>query len=448
MFTNISPWFDEIKTRRYFKTLNENIESPIVIVGGGLAGLATLYYILKFTSYRVTLLEGDSICSGASGFGGGHLLTSTEKSLESIVGEYGEDMSFQDIRHLENAWLLLEDMYSTVKGRTPIFRETAWVGISDIPDIIEDLKYIDIRNKMGLPAWQVYISNDVNPALIPEEYHRIVTPLPHSQITSLLNIKNKNYIYCRTSDNKGTLNIPMFCYELIEYLLFHYKERFQIYENSYVEEIIFESDHIDVYTEDKKVRTEKVILCTNGYTNFDIYDRSKDELITKLKENVGGVVGAMAGYLNTSKDKFSSVLFNRTQENPDVPYFYMSQHPFITREPTKTLTTLGGPEKVLEEEEVYIPEKKYVTDATEQFDRFIDENYYVYHNGFDYEWQGLMAYTTNMLRWIGPDPEYQNLFYNLGCNGIGVLPSVYGAYKVAKILEGVKFPKSIFDPLT
>jgi glycine/D-amino acid oxidase-like deaminating enzyme len=227
----------------------------------------------------------------------------------------------------------------------------------------------------------------------------------------------------------------------------NYKERFQIYEGSYVEEIIFEQDKIDVFTANHKISANKVILCTNGYTNFDIYDRSKDTVITKLKDNIGGVVGTMAAYINNSSEKFSSALYNAAPEEATNPYYYISQHPFILKNARKSLTTIGGPEKELTWEDLYDPKIEYVPGAKEKFDKFIEENYYQQHTGFDYQWQGLMGYTSNMLRWIGPDPEYPNLLYNLGCNGIGILPSIYGAYKVSRIIEGNSFVESIFDPL-
>ena len=56
-----------------------------------------------------------------------------------------------------------------------------------------------------------------------------------------------------------------------------------------------------------------------------------------------------------------------------------------------------------------------------------------------------MGYTKNRLRMIGPDPEHERLLYNLGCNGVGILPSIFGGDKVARQIAGEEFPPSIFD---
>ncbi len=57
-----------------------------------------------------------------------------------------------------------------------------------------------------------------------------------------------------------------------------------------------------------------------------------------------------------------------------------------------------------------------------------------------------MGYTPNGIRLIGPEPLNTNLYYKLGCNGIGILPSIFGANKISLMLRGNKFKKSIFDP--
>ncbi|MBP7774142.1 FAD-binding oxidoreductase, partial [Candidatus Gracilibacteria bacterium] len=65
---------------------------------------------------------------------------------------------------------------------------------------------------------------------------------------------------------------------------------------------------------------------------------------------------------------------------------------------------------------------------------------------FPYAWHGLMGYTHTGLRYIGQDPHTPHLWYNLGCNGVGIVSSVYGGWKIAKTLSGTSFPPSIFDP--
>ena len=38
------------------------------------------------------------------------------------------------------------------------------------------------------------------------------------------------------------------------------------------------------------------------------------------------------------------------------------------------------------------------------------------------------------------------LLYNLGCNGVGFMPSIFGGHRIARMLAGDVMAPSIFDP--
>ena len=65
---------------------------------------------------------------------------------------------------------------------------------------------------------------------------------------------------------------------------------------------------------------------------------------------------------------------------------------------------------------------------------------------YDYHWHGLMGYTRSRLRMIGAEPRNPVLLYNLGCNGVGFMPSIYGGQRIARMLAGDDLGPSIFDP--
>ena len=47
---------------------------------------------------------------------------------------------------------------------------------------------------------------------------------------------------------------------------------------------------------------------------------------------------------------------------------------------------------------------------------------------------------------IGVHPGRPSLLYNLGCNGVGFLPSIHGGRQIARLLSGEQLEPSIFDP--
>jgi len=65
---------------------------------------------------------------------------------------------------------------------------------------------------------------------------------------------------------------------------------------------------------------------------------------------------------------------------------------------------------------------------------------------FDYAWHGLMGYTPSRVRLVGFEPRNHALLYNLACNGVGILPSIHGGERIARLLAGEQLPPSIFDP--
>ena len=55
---------------------------------------------------------------------------------------------------------------------------------------------------------------------------------------------------------------------------------------------------------------------------------------------------------------------------------------------------------------------------------------------YDFQWHGLMGYNDSGIRVVGAHPRHPRLLYNLGCNGVGFLPSIYGGQRVARLLAG------------
>ncbi|MFM2078186.1 MAG: hypothetical protein RJA49_2076, partial [Actinomycetota bacterium] len=97
----------------------------------------------------------------------------------------------------------------------------------------------------------------------------------------------------------------------------------------------------------------------------------------------------------------------------------------------------------------YDPQHGYPEDVLERLDAFIRpilapdrSEPFVY----DYAWHGLMAYTDDQVRRVGAEPRNPVLLYNLGCNGVGFMPSVLGGHRIARMIAGEVLGPSIFDP--
>ena len=61
---------------------------------------------------------------------------------------------------------------------------------------------------------------------------------------------------------------------------------------------------------------------------------------------------------------------------------------------------------------------------------------------YDFQWHGLMGYMDGGVRVIGAHPGRPALLYNLGCNGVGFLPSIHGGRQIPRILSGSGFNRA------
>ena len=108
---NNSPWLAELERTRPVEILQKNESADIAIIGGGIAGVMTLYYILKKTTSTIVLIEGDKVAHGATGHNAGQVVSYFERPLFDIVNEFGIEQSLNAVRSVESGWSLLDEMY-------------------------------------------------------------------------------------------------------------------------------------------------------------------------------------------------------------------------------------------------------------------------------------------------------------------------------------------------
>ena len=82
-------WEEERKNYKEYESIRNDMRASVCVIGGGLTGLTTAYYLSKYTN--VVLLERDRICSHTSGGNTG-----------KVTSQHGV---FQYFRHL---WSFLQ----------------------------------------------------------------------------------------------------------------------------------------------------------------------------------------------------------------------------------------------------------------------------------------------------------------------------------------------------
>ncbi len=453
--SNHSPWIKQLRRVRGVSPITSNIETDVVIVGGGIAGVTTAYFTLTRTEKKVVLLEADKIAHGATGHNAGQITSYFEHSLTDLVKEFGFEMALDGQRSVESAWLLLEEIISTAKLQVPLYRFTGYAGVASLEQIIQLLEDNILRAKGGLPLERMVIAKEwLDQTEIPKKYDGMFEVAPHKDVLNLTECSDKSYI-ASLSYQKGCLNSALFSEELIQYLATRYQDRFSFYEGSPVKTVHLFKDSAELSVLTHKVVAKKVILCTNGFENFNIDNRHGREINTKFHHLVAGRIGYMSGYIESlNHPPIAISYFPKSGGSHNDPtgdeYFYLTRRPHEHNGILSfNLVCTGGPEKVLPNGALYSRDEASSEDMHILIDDFLSNTYDKYpDNGVEYAffWHGLMGYTPNGIRRVGPEPCNPVLLYNLGCNGVGILPSVFGALRISRFLKGEVVEQSIFDP--
>lgn len=451
-FPNHSPWIEQLNHSIEYDALSDNQKADIVVVWAGISGVATAFQVLMQTELSVVLIEAKKIWHGATGHNAGQVVLYFEKPFHEITKDYGLDMAIEWQKCLFRGFDLLVDMVEKIGMSHQLEPCEGYMGIRSMTQLIHHLENKYLRDVWWAQFDAVFI--DKNWPLIgdfPEKFRDMVTFVDWDFICQKL--ETHEYFPVLLTSKKACINSALVCQKTLEYLLSHYSDRFHIYEHSPATEIRLLPDRSnEVWVDKNKIDTDDIILCTNGFEHFHIVDlcssdsRERDKIFHK---NVHGLVGYMAGFFDHHKR--ASAISYYPEDVPEnwesEKYFYVTRRTHEQKGIKNSLICVWGPDSLVPQESHYDPENHNPQQSYAEIQKFLRQ--YRTENipeEFPYSWHGLMGYTHTGIRYIGQDPHTSHLWYNLGCNGVGIVWSVFGGWKIAKILSGTTFPPSIFDP--
>ena len=445
----------ELKRTRPVETISADLTSDVAIIGGGIAGISSAFFILKNTDKNVILLEAGKVAHGATGHNAGQLVALFERPFHDIVREFGLDLSIEGMKDFQSAWPLLEEILKETRLKTPCYQFTGYKGFVDLAELLIHLKDKSLMSQGGIDIGEILV-DEHSPLLpkIPSHYAHLYRTVSRETILCQLETSDPHY-FAAFSGRAGCMNSALFCEELVGYLLSTYKERFLLVEESPVNILRLREHNACMELHHHTVEAARVVLCTNGFEKITIINEHGMDINTKFHHLVEGWIGYMMGYVEKSDSKPTAIAYlppHATIEHSDTyadPYVYLTRRPFNINDNQNNLVCVGGPEVSLPEASEYVPEHPHSRKAHVAMDTFVHSTYAAApKNDIDYmfKWHGLMGYTPNGIRCIGPEPCNPVLLYNLGCNGIGILPSIFGGKKISRHINGEHVERSIFDP--
>ncbi len=443
-----SPWIHQLNREREAKGLSDNTKADIAIIGGGIAGITTAYHILRDTPHSVLLLEADKVAHGATGHNAGQITSYFERPFASLVSEFGLELAVDAQASVESGWEVLARMQDEIGLKTPFWKFTGYAGCTNLEQILLYLEDIRLKAEGGLGVERMYIATEhISSDDIPDQYESLYHMVSHEYILELLDTDNPVYVGVMCYD-KGCTNSAVLCEEVVGYLLATYPNRFSLAEETPVKQVVMGENSITLHTNMHTLSVSHVVMCTNGFEKIELVNENNSglDMNAKFHHQIEGKIGYMAAFLESEKrDPVAISYFPESGADPEAPYFYLTRRPYSER----GLLSVGGPDRDLAKDASYARHEPFEESEFKQIENFVEKNVRGYSPTTERElflWHGLMGYTPNRIRIVGSDPHTPNLLYNLGCNGVGILPSLFGATRITEILLGTYDRTSIFDP--
>lgn len=448
---NNSPWIHELQNDRKREQLTTDIITDVVVVDAGISGIATAYHVLKHTDKNAIIVDAGKLAHGATGHNAGQVVAHIERPFADIVQESGLEKAAGVVRGLMQGWEVLTDMYTTAGLGIPFSRFMGYDAYTTESQVLHILQDIYLKYQAGVSVEQVFLSSEYAWEL-PLQYQSLVRFVTPSEIARMLEVQNKNYI-AAIGYQKGVINSALFCEEVMYYLLTKYSDRCLLFEETPITKIAFHDTYAVLDAGIATLTAETVVLCTNGFENITLLAPSGLELDQEFHHIVRGTVSYMTGYLEPHTKSYMAVSYFTAESeqlsDPQLaaPYFYVTRRGYEYDGMKHNLVCIGGPESQLDDRAEYLNKGTPPHSAQDAIEQFKVESY-IGHEKLKkrFAWHGLMGYTPNGIRRAGKEHRVNGLFYNLGCNGIGILSALYGGMKVAKEIGGETFEPSLFDP--
>ena len=375
------------KVSKQYPYLTEDIETEVVVIGGGVTGSIVSYYMNQ-AGIDCTLLEKARIAHGSTS-----ITTSLlQYELDSNARELEQYTPLERvIRSYELGLKALKeiDKFIQTYGNTCEYakRDTLLYTNKQV-EIGEMKEEYNVRKNAGLKV--DFISAENNP----------------------FSFELKGGVY--SHQGGAELDPYKYTHHLLEV---SYNNGLRIYENTEVIKINYLADGVELETAyNHKVKAKKVVLATG----YDTNGFSSRNFGTKtITYNIATKpLSTLEGWVN-------KVLI---RDNNDPYHYYRT---------TQDNRILAGGEDIPFKPGIFNEQ-----DANERYDRLEQKIKEMFPKILDiekdYSYCGVFDSTQDNLGFIGPDLKHKNLWYCLGYGANGILFAILGGMMLSKLYKGEK----------
>jgi glycine/D-amino acid oxidase-like deaminating enzyme len=444
-----SPWLPQLADDGPPRPLEADTTADVAVVGAGIAGVATAFFILRDTPNDVLLLERDRVARGATGRNAGQLTTYFERPLGAIAEQFGAERAAEAQRGFDGAHDLLDLMVAETGATVRVERFAGHMGMFNLHHLQVHLASNVIRRANGWRTEACVVSEAAEfRDRIPVEFDGLYDVVPQARVRDLLEIDDDRY--CAVlSDPKGCANSGLLAQQALGYLQRRHADRFTFADHTEVTSIAVGENGAVLRAGGREVSARYVALCTNGFIDHEVLDPAGSPIELAADQRITGRVAYMAAFVEDERRPPAAMSYIRnTTIGGDQAYVYVTRRTYDRPDDVVTLTCMGGPEYPFHEP-AYDPDAPFPGALLTEMDSDVRP----FASGtrppgrtYDFHWHGLMGYNDSGIRVVGAHPRHPRLLYNLGCNGVGFLPSIFGGHRLSRALAGESLPPSIFDP--
>ena len=446
---NRSPWIAQLVAVGPPQPLDSDGPADVVVVGAGIAGIATAFFVLRAGAGSVLLVERDRIARGASGRNAGQLTTYFERPLCDVADEHGWEPAAEAQRGIDEAHDLLDTMVDEAAAGLRVERFTGHMGMFNRHHLEVHLRCLRIREQAGLRAQACVVSEEAEfLSQLPAELAGLYSVVSQARVRELLEIDDDRY-RAVLSARAGCANSGLLCQQVLRHLQRTYPSRFLYADCTDVERVVVGPDRATVHAGGHRVTAEHVVLCTNGFVDHIVEDDAGSPIRLAADQQITGRVAYMTAFVEDAPRTPAAMSYIRnTTIGGDTPYVYVTRRTYDRPADTVTLTCMGGPEHPFDGT-AYRRDSPFPGDLLQAIDQEVRPFAQPARppgRPYDFHWHGLMGYNAGGLRVVGAHRRHPRLLFNLGCNGVGFLPSIYGGHRLAQLLAGQPLAPSLFDP--
>lgn len=380
-----------------FKKIDSNKETDVLIIGGGIAGLTTAYY-LTLSGRKIILVEDGYLGSGETGRTTAHLTYALDDRYYDLEKIFGEEKTKLAAQSHKDAIDRIESIVSK-ENIDCSFKRVDGFLFTNPTDKAENLdKEFEACRRAGLPV-----------EMLPE-------------VPSISGTSGE----CIKFPQQGQFHILKYLKGLADAII---RQGGEIYTESKAEDISKKGAKANGFT----IQANHIVVATNTPINDVV------TMHTKQWPYRTYVIGAKIpkGTLPYSLWWDTGNQFSKWVAKP---YHYVRLEPFD--EQYDLLISGGEDHKTGQAEEEHISEEQ-------RYDKLIEwtKNHFPYFSTIEHKWSGQVMEPVDCLAFIGKNPGDDNIYIITGDSGNGMTHGTIGGALVHDIIMGIENPwEKLYDP--